>query len=339
MTYATQSSFSTSAPTPTNTTDTADTTDTAIDDGPTTGYPRAGPAAALGNEKQNSRRIPRERRRIIGVSTKMYFSAARTDAFIRQVVDRLLLLGENFDSSSKSSSKEPESALDGVDVFIIPDFLSVREAVRIVREKGLGDGKIVVGAQDCWSEDHGAYTGEVSPRVLKEVGCGIVELGHAERKKLFGETDGDVRRKVEGVWRNGMCPLVCVGEIWREGGVQGAVEEVMEQVEVVLGLQVGDPGGVEGDAKEVVLAYEPVWAIGAEEPASAEHVKGVVRTVRGELEKRANGLKVRIIYGGSAGPGLWEKLDGEVDGLFLGRFGHHPEQFIKTVCEVAAVRL
>ncbi|KAK4159219.1 putative Triosephosphate isomerase [Cladorrhinum sp. PSN259] len=310
---------------------------------PTTGYARGGtgatagrsgsttaasPAASLAlvmdhHDNPNSRQ--RKRRRIIGVSTKMYFSAARTDSFIRAVVDQLLL----FDNDSE----------DGIDIFVVPDFVSLVSAAQVIRESGF-EKKIIVGAQDCHSEDFGAYTGEVSPRVLREVGCGIVELGHAERKTLFGETEADVRRKVKAVVRNGMVPLVCVGELTREEGMEGAGREVLRQVEVVLGgiLAEEKEGGDEGAAPEVVLAYEPVWAIGAEEPAGAEYVRGVVRMVREEVGRRmGEKIKVRIIYGGSAGPGLWEKLGGEVDGLFLGRFAHDPEQFVRTVIEVAGV--
>ena len=167
--------------------------------------------------------------------------------------------------------------------------------------------------------------------MLKEAGCGMVEVGHAERRRLYAETDGVVRAKVEGVVRNGMVPLICVGEEGQvpEDGVEGAAREVVRQVGAVL-------GGVDAEA-EVVLAYEPVWAIGAAEPASAEYVKGVVRRVReSEVVKGRRG-RTRIVYGGAAGPGLWARLGGEVDGLFVGRFGHQPEEFVKLICEVAGV--
>lgn len=175
--------------------------------------------------------------------------------------------------------------------------------------------------------------------MLREVGCGMVELGHAERRALFGETDGDVAAKAGAVVRNGMVPLVCVGEKRGGGGegdgdgdgdgVRAAAEEVGRQVAAVLGEL--DPEA------EVVLAYEPVWAIGAPEPASAAHVKGVVRRLReSEVVKARKGL-TRIVYGGAAGPGLWAQLGGEVDGLFLGRFAHQPEQFVKMLYEVVGV--
>jgi triosephosphate isomerase len=192
---------------------------------------------------------------------------------------------------------------------------------------------MIIGAQDCAAADFGPFTGEVSPAVLREVGCGMVELGHAERRRLFGETDGDVAAKAAAVVRNGMVPLVCVGEkeVGDEGdvSVRDAAGQVVRQVAAVL-------EGLDPDA-EVVLAYEPVWAIGAPEPASAAHVKEVVRLLRGcEAVEERRGL-TRIVYGGAAKPGLWGQLGGEVDGLFLGRFAHEPEQFVKMLYEVVGV--
>ncbi|KAK4200345.1 putative Triosephosphate isomerase [Triangularia verruculosa] len=273
-------------------------------------------APSPAKREDSTSRGTRRRRRLIGVSTKMYFSAARTEAFIRGVVGLL--------SSSTLT-------LDDVDVFVIPDFVTITSVIAAVRSAPEGSmaGRVLVGAQDCYSEDYGPFTGEVSPAVLAEVGVRLVELGHAERKRLFGETDGRVNEKVRGVVRNGMVPLICVGELRNDGGVERAVEEVIKQVRVVL-------EGI-GDEAEVVLAYEPVWAIGASEPAGVEHVKGVVRGLRGWKGVRDRGDRVRVIYGGAAGRGLWERLGGEVDGLFLGRFGHDAGEFVKMVREVGGL--
>ncbi|KAK0744992.1 Triosephosphate isomerase, partial [Apiosordaria backusii] len=157
--------------------------------GPTTTASAAVTAPSLVKRDQTPRR-----RRLIGVSTKMYFSAARTEAFTRTVVDLL--------SSSPTSAMSGTLTLDDIDVFIIPDFITVTSVIAAIRSSPDGSlaRRILVGAQDCYSEDFGAYTGEVSPAVLKEVGVRFVELGHAERKRL-------------GVVRNGMVPLICVGEL------------------------------------------------------------------------------------------------------------------------------
>lgn len=247
------------------------------------------------------------RRRILGFSTKMYFSHAKTKSYISALKPLLATASPEF--------------LQSLDIFIIPDFISVTSAVDQLR-----DSPVWVGAQDAFSEDAGAFTGEVSPAVLAEVGCRIVELNHAERRRLFGETDGKAAKKAAAAARNGIIPLVCIGEV-SEGDVGAAADECRVQVEGIM-------GAVPPEA-EVVLAYEPVWAIGAAEPAGAEHVVGVARRIR-ELEcVRSRPGRTRILYGGSAGPGTYAKLKNELDGLFLGRFAHNPEQFWKTIQEVA----
>lgn len=193
----------------------------------------------------------------------------------------------------------------------------------------------------------------MSPAILKQVGCDIVEIGHAERRRPpLKETDDQVAAKAAAVVRNGMVPLVCIGEKekplgfqkrkrdeddegiseedLREEAIRAAAEECEEQVRPIF-------EAVPENAV-IIFAYEPVWAIGAAEPADARHVCGVVR----ELRFNANGFRtatsargdVRWLYGGSAGPGVWEGLKGDLDGLFLGRFAHDVKRFIGTVEEV-----
>jgi len=245
-------------------------------------------------------------RRLVGVSLKMYFAAARTLSYVTAVLDLLA---------------DDPSLPETIDIFVIPDHISVQNAVSVLR----ANPAVWVGAQDCAPEDGGAFTGCVSPAVLAEVGVRIVEVGHAERRRLFGETDAGTAAKAAAVARNGMVPLICVGETER-GAVSAAAVAVAAQVDAVL-------SGVPEDA-EVVLAYEPVWAIGASEPASVDHVVGVVKEVRAAAAVRRRSGRTRIVYGGSAGPGLFAKLNVAVDGLFLGRFAHDPKVFMQTAREV-----
>ncbi|KAI5463643.1 Triosephosphate isomerase [Mariannaea sp. PMI_226] len=248
-------------------------------------------------------------RRLVGVSTKMYFSASRTG----QYVDQLLQLLSDSDNSQ----------LDNIDVFVIPDHVTLTSVIDKVKGK-----KLWCGAQDTFYEDAGAYTGEVSPAVLSEVGCKLVEVGHAERRRMFGETDEITAKKAAATARNGMVPLVCIGEKTRGETSIAAVDQCRSQIEAVLS-EVAD------DA-DVILAYEPVWAIGAAQPADVGYVVEVTSAIR-QLEciQKRRG-STRILYGGSAGPGLFEKLKDGVDGLFLGRFAHDPAQFYKTIQEVAS---
>ncbi|KAL6710939.1 hypothetical protein ACN47E_006814 [Coniothyrium glycines] len=245
-------------------------------------------------------------RRIVGVSLKMYFDLPSTLSYVRGV---LQLDGDAWNSR--------------VDLFVIPDFVSLTESNRI-----LESSSILLGAQDCMWEDKGAFTGEVSPLVLRQAGAKIVELGHAERRAHFGETDEWVANKAGAAARNGLIPLVCIGERTHHSvasaAVGAAIEECKPQVTSLLAAVPDD--------QEVILAYEPVWAIGAREPADPDHVVNVTK----ELRKLASGRKgvTRIVYGGSAGPGTFAKIAEGVDGLFLGRFAHDIKNLKKVIEEV-----
>ncbi|KFY12725.1 hypothetical protein V492_03690 [Pseudogymnoascus sp. VKM F-4246] len=239
-------------------------------------------------------------RRMVGVSLKMYFTPAETLAYIRAVTH---LSAANL----------------SVDIFIIPDFLSLGSAQGIFSAH---KPSLQLGAQDCFWEDKGAYTGEISPTHLAEMGCTMVELGHAERRRLFGESDEVVARKALAAQRNGLLPLVCIGERDR-GSLAEAVDECVVQIEAVLAVTTGD----------VVFAYEPVWAIGAAQPANPEHVVAVTKALRGKCAAREG--SVRFLYGGSAGPGTFAGMKEGVDGLFLGRFGHDVGNLEKVIGEVA----
>ncbi|CAK7227364.1 hypothetical protein SCUCBS95973_006518 [Sporothrix curviconia] len=263
-----------------------------------------------------------KRRPILGVSTKMYFTLARTRSYVDQV---LSLLADH------------KSILDRIDVFVCPDAVSLPSVVDQAKSSGL---PLLVGGQDCAADDYGAFTGFLSPAVLADCGARLVEVGHAERRRLLGETDATTAAKAAAAVRNGLIPLVCVGETAAppaDAGVQAdlaasadaAAATVIDQITPVL-------DGLPDDA-EVLLAYEPVWAIGAAQPASAAYVRAVVAGIRDRCPsiQRRGAARTRILYGGSAGPGLFAQLDGVVDGLFLGRFGHDPTQFLKTAQEVA----
>ena len=250
------------------------------------------------------------RRRIIGLSTKTYFSLARTNEYTSSMIGRL------------ADAKIPN--IDDIDVFLIPDFISVPSAGKILSDAG---SKVWLGAQDCHWEDKGAFTGEVSPSVLAEAGVKIVEVGHAERRRIFGEDDEITAKKAAAVSRNGMVPLVCIGEK-TTGEISAAVAEVETQVAAVMASV--------APSAPVILAYEPVWAIGASQPAGESHILDVVAGIRNLDCVKGREGEVRVVYGGSAGPGLFARLSTGVDGLFLGRFGHDVEQFVRTVGEVAS---
>ncbi|WP_165065474.1 triose-phosphate isomerase family protein [Marisediminicola senii] len=236
----------------------------------------------------------------IGVSTKMYLGyQASLDWMTRiagTVVDR----------------RDDLAALDVVP-FVIPSFPVLESARHILAPAG-----VRIGAQAVsWGE--GALTGEVSAGILAEMGVELAEIGHAERRRHFGETEEVIRAKTGVSVAAGLRPLLCVGEETR-GGPGAAVETVVGQVVNAVG----------GDAPALaasIVAYEPVWAIGAPEPADPAHVNAVIAGVRQRLLDHVTGsAAASIIYGGSAGPGLLAHLP-EADGLFLGRFAHDPSNF------------
>jgi triosephosphate isomerase len=232
----------------------------------------------------------------------MYFGLAQTRNWLRKVAD----LG-------------PVVAELGIDAFVIPDFLSIIEAVKILEPTPL-----LVGAQDVFWRSSGPYTGEVSPTVLREAGCTFAEIGHAERRRIFHEDNAIVADKAAAAADAGLVPLVCIGETG-SFGVASAVDECTRQIEPIMAAV--------SPLAELVLAYEPVWAIGADRPASAEHIVAVARRLR-ELTKSRPGL-TRILYGGSAGPGMFEFIAEGVDGLFLGRHAHDVQNFRSVLHELA----
>lgn len=246
---------------------------------------------------------------LIGSSLKMYFSHARTVAWTREVAGIV--------------AAHPALAA-GVTPFVIPQYPSIPACVEIGAPVGLA-----VGAQDIATEDDGAYTGEVSGAVLAELGCRFVEVGHAERRRLFGDTDEVVAAKVFAAQRHGLVPLLCVGEAER-GDATAAVAECRRQIE--SGLSATRAAGLHG---EVVIAYEPLWAIGAAEPAGVEHIDAVCRELRALGQDSAE--PTSVIYGGSAGPGLLREIADAVDGIFLGRFAHDPRAFGAILDEATQV--
>ncbi|CAO1636531.1 unnamed protein product [Jaminaea pallidilutea] len=260
--------------------------------------------------------VTRPSHRLVGVSTKMYFDVPKTQSYLDSVLDFLPKTLPNLQHPTR--------------VFFLPDFVTLAGCVDATRKAGQQDS-LLLGAQHTHDADAGAFTGEVSPKVLSQVGAKILEMGHAERRKFFGETDAGVVSKALGAIRNGITPLICVGEISKEGGVDRAVDECWQQVKGVFTADI--PAG-----SPIVLAYEPVWAIGASEPATPSHVVEVTQKLRARCAEQAgwSGDALTILYGGSAGPGTFKAIQEGVDGLFLGRFAHHPPSFQQTIQEIGA---
>lgn len=244
---------------------------------------------------------------LIAVSLKMYMNAAQTRDWARSIVQEV----------------QARANRDVIEVAVFPNYLVLGEITQRLRVSG-----IRTGAQDVFWEDNGAYTGEVSAPMLAEIGCRWVEVGHAERRRLFGEDDRITSLKAGAAVRAGLTPLICIGEL-EAGSVQDAVTACLGQALEVIGALPSDPPA------EIAFAYEPVWAIGAAEPATPEHIRAVLAGIRSGLP---HGFEdSRLIYGGSARPGLFSSIVPEADGVFLGRFAHDPAAFGATLDEVIAV--
>jgi L-erythrulose 1-phosphate isomerase len=199
---------------------------------------------------------------------------------------------------------------ENMELFIIPSFTSLSCAVTCV-DRNL----IKLGAQNMFWEDSGPFTGEISPLMLKELGLDIVEIGHSERRHIFGESDVDVNRKVLSASANGFVPLLCIGET-AVNKKYGTADEVL-RIQLKTGLH-------NFTGKNILIAYEPTWAIGETgTPASVDYVKARHRTIRQTLtEIYGDGSNdIAVLYGGSVNPGNAAELAGldNVDGLFIGR--------------------
>jgi triosephosphate isomerase len=250
---------------------------------------------------------------IIGVSLKMYFGYQRTLDYCRDVAAVALA--------------HPAVQGGDIELFVLPGLPALPEAARTFGLVGAG-----TGAQDIFWEDEGAYTGEVSGRTVAELGGRYTEVGHAERRRIFGEDERIIGLKTAAAYRNGLTPVLCVGE-QQPGSVEEAVRQCTADIDAAL-----NRARSLGPAARTIVAYEPQWAIGAPEPATPAYISAVCAGLDAHLRSLPGQEDSRVIYGGSAGPGLIGRLDDAVAGLFLGRFAHDP-QALKTILDEIAERL
>lgn len=213
--------------------------------------------------------------------------------------------------------------VSGCEVGLAPTFVALTEVASAVES-----GSVFLAAQNCHFEQDGAYTGEISTKMLLAVGCSYVILGHSERRQLFGETDAVVNRKVAKALQDGLKVILCVGETLdeREGGVTGDV--VTRQVKAGLdGIKALD---------NLVIAYEPVWAIGTGKSATSEQaqeVHALIRKTVGELYGADVADALRIQYGGSVKPSNAAELFAmpDIDGGLIGGASLNAQDFAAIV--------
>jgi triosephosphate isomerase len=239
---------------------------------------------------------------LVAVSLKAYFGYAETREWLRQFAALL--------------DDWPASA--DVELAVFPPAPLLEYAVHTVGRNGAG-----VGAQDVSRTEAGPFTGETTASLLAEMGCRYAEVGHSERRRWFGEDDEVVADKADAAARQGLIPLICVGEYDRH---VGAGTEVVRQARYVVDRLAG---------RAFVLAYEPVWAIGATEPADPDWALRIGDQLRRSVpEFDQTG---RLIYGGTAGPGTLSDLVPGFDGVFLGRRAHRIEGLRQVLAETRTI--
>ena len=219
-----------------------------------------------------------------------------------------------------------DALIPRADIALLPPFISI-EAVR----DGLAKTTIALGAQDCYFEPNGAFTGEVSAAMLGAIGCKYCIVGHSERRRLFGETDDAVGKKASALLAAGVTPIVCVGESLEEYKAGQTLLRVMQQISDGLGHLEDD------ERANLVVAYEPVWAIGtglADDPESANKTIGSIRQTLGGLDE------ARMLYGGSmkADNAAAFCAQPNIDGGLVGSASLDPAAFLKLIANGSQVR-
>ena len=217
--------------------------------------------------------------------------------------------------------KDGLRTLDAIDIIVCPPFA----ALAAVRD-AMQDLTVAIGAQNMHWEVAGAFTGEISPRMVQDI-CSHVILGHSERRSHFGETDAMVNRKVIAAIAHGLTPIVCVGETDAENQA-GMTQEVLDRqtTQALSGLSAQQ-------AASAILAYEPIWAIGtgrAAAPEEANATIGLVRAVVGREFDAPTAEDIRILYGGSINPSVWPEIiaQSDVDGGLVGGASLNAEDFV-----------
>jgi triosephosphate isomerase len=215
--------------------------------------------------------------------------------------------------------------VEGVEIVIFPPFTTLKMIQGLLKATNIG-----LGAQNMYYEERGAYTGEISPLMLQDVGCRYVILGHSERRGYFGETNELINKKLKTALSFEFTPVICVGEKLEERKEGKAAEVVDSQVRNCLW------GIGAKEAERVVIAYEPVWAIGTGEtatPSQAEEMHRLIRGVLRELYGEGLANSVRIQYGGSVKPENIEDLmkEEDIDGALVGGASLNADSFAKIV--------
>ncbi len=212
-----------------------------------------------------------------------------------------------------------------VDVLVCPPFLGIPALCAVFSEK-----PVSIGAQNMYWKEKGAFTGEISPVMLKDAGCSFVIIGHSERRHIFGETDAEVAEKVRSALDHGLNPVICVGETLEERE-QGQTNDVTSGM-VKAGFSKVKPEEI----SSVVVAYEPVWAIGTGKEAKPDDAADVISNIRKTVDSlfgKGASDSLRVLYGGSVKSANIRSfmVKEDIDGALVGGASLDPEEFFKII--------
>lgn len=210
------------------------------------------------------------------------------------------------------------------EIVLCPPFVHLEAFV-----KNLGK-KVKLGAQDMFSENQGSYTGEISPLMLKNFGGEYVILGHSERRRYFSENNDEINLKIISALKNGLKPILCVGETRQEKEEHQTLRVITKQLREAL------QNVSRTKAEQIVIAYEPVWAVGTDAVPTAHEImeaRVLIVKILSELFERKYAEKVRIVYGGSVSAKTVKQVavDAGMDGVLVGRESLAPREFLRIV--------
>ena len=222
--------------------------------------------------------------------------------------------------------------IEDVDIVVCPPYTLLAYLA-----DALETSNILIGAQDVYWQDEGAFTGEVSPVMLKDIGCKFVIIGHSERRQYFGETNESVNNKIKAALKHDLTPIVCVGETLSQRESDKTFKVLQDHIENGL-KDISDT-----DIVRMVIAYEPVWAIGTGKNATPQQAQEAQKYIRDLLRKMYNNDiadTVRIQYGGSVKPENITELmsQPDVDGALVGGASLKIETFTEIVRKAAEVK-
>ena len=250
-----------------------------------------------------------ERRMLVAGNWKMYTTSGEGAVLVQDIAEAL------------------GDVLKEVETVVCPPFTGLKAVSTVIELDALTMG---LGAQDMFWEAEGAFTGAISPRMLKELRCTHVIVGHSERREFFGETDETVNKKVRAVFAAGMTPIMCCGETL-------AVRDALETDSHIRAQVMAGAAGLSAqEAARLVVAYEPIWAIGTGRTPTPESANDVTRSIRatiGAMYGPPAALQVRVLYGGSVKPENAKMFFSEpdIDGALVGGAALKAESFAGIV--------